>query len=85
MCIYICTHKSIYIIPGLAFQHFLRDSPPYSVFTGLCVYPLIQSSISRQAVKASIQSPTGYTLLYKWENLKWMEAFITGASDIGQL
>ena len=67
MCLY--THKSIYIIPGLAFQHFLRDSTPFSVFICLCVYPLIQSSISRSPVKTSMQSPPGFTLLYKWENL----------------
>ena len=39
------------------------------MFRRLFLHPLIQSSISRPPVKTRVQSPTAYTLLYKWENL----------------
>ena len=55
-------------MPGLVFQHPLRDSSPYSVFN--CIYyPPIKSSISRPAVKTKVRTLTVCTVLYKWQNL----------------
>ena len=53
----------------LAFNILLRDSLCFSVFSCLCVIPLIQSNISRGSVKTGVRAPSTYTLLRKCKNV----------------